>query len=345
MPDGFNWVQILSQGSHWVTVSCLRPRKTHGVEVVRTKDQVITLFDEAKLVQSLISVTFSDEYQVLRHQVENRFSWPLFSDTPLWLTEIGAAETGRIPPGELVREVLVSERGQVFLPHDVVEDAVCFTPGGNNYLLMGLGRGTLTPAAAIHTRCADYILLPPCEGVKFLFPKAGDVEMMCSSLSLFSKDWLALSSQIGGAENNGALVSTETFAQTFQSCFVNREVECESDNGLTPYQVSRRVGCSVLFAARYLMTQPGYCAWKNEAGKTQFQMDSNIKMQVEGQRNDVSWDGRPWVEVLRGFGLKKEKMRFVSRELQGLLRFLRLNYCLVVKREIAGFVELAIRRP
>jgi len=346
IPSGREWVPLLGRGSHWVTISSLKPQKIHGVEVVEKGPDTLTIFDDAKLIDSLVRVKSFDHSQILRLPVEGHFSWPLKSDVPLYLVEISSQDVSRVPPGLIVDEILVSEVGQVFLPHQVEETGVSFSPGGANYLLMGLGRGQMRPAMVIRTKVQDYIIKPQEAGDKFLFPKASDVEMMCSSLSLFSKDWLAIASQIGGAENNGSLVSTETFVQTVMASFKSVEIDDERTGvGLTAYQVSKRVGCSIQFAMRYMLTIPGFCVWRIINGRTEFMLESNIFIRVNGVENDVTFDGRRWVDILRGKGQQREKIKFVTRELKSLILFLRLNYCAVVRREIDGFVVLSLRRP
>jgi len=346
VPSGREWVPLLGRGSHWVTISSLKPQKIHGVEVVEKGPDTLTIFDDAKLIDSLVRVKSFDHSQILRLPVEGHFSWPLKSDVPLYLVEISSQDVSRVPSGLIVDEILVSEVGQVFLPHQVEETGVSFSPGGANYLLMGLGRGQMRPAMVIRTKVQDYIIKPQEAGDKFLFPKASDVEMMCSSLSLFSKDWLAIASQIGGAENNGSLVSTETFVQTVMASFKSVEIDDERTGiGLTAYQVSKRVGCSIQFAMRYMLTIPGFCVWRIVNGKTEFMLESNISIRVNGVENDVTFDGKRWVDILRGKGQQREKIKFVTRELKSLILFLRLNYCAVVRREVEGFVVLSLRRP
>jgi len=344
-PKGWEWVPLLGRGTHWVTVSSLKPQKVHGVEVVERGSDTITIFDDAKLIDSMVRVRCTEDAQVLRLPVEGRFSWPLFSDTPLFLVELQSHEVSQIPSGLVVNEILVTNRGQVFLPHQVEETGVSFSPGGANFLLMGLGRGQMRPALVLRTKVQDYIVCPQELGDKFLFPRAADVEMMCSSLSLFSKDWLSVASQIGGAENNGSLVSTETFVQTVMSSFQKYEIDDETGIGLTAYQVAKRVGCSIQFATRYMLTTPGFCVWRITNGRTEFMLEANISLRASGVLNNVTKDGQKWVDILRGWGTQREKMRFVSRDLKSLVAFLRLNYCFVVRREIDGMVELAVRRP
>jgi len=345
MLSPYYWVPLLNKGSHWVTMSSKKPHRVHGIDVQEVDQTVVTLFDDAVLVKSLQRVTVNDGLAITRVPVMDKMSWQLWCDQPLWLVSLSNLEVARLPAGILIKEVLVSERGQVFLPHEVVEDAVCFTPGGSEFTLMGLGRGQLRPLKAIHTVVADYVLLPCTPGDKFLFPRACDVEMMCSSLSLFSRDWLSLSAQIGGADSSGSLYSTETLIQTVMSCFQNIIADSENCLGLTAMQVAARCGCSVQFASRYLLTTPGFCVWRVLNGKVHYMLEQNVEMKVGGVLNDFTSDGVSWIQILRGSGKMKEKMCFVSRELKSLVAFLRLNFCQVVRTQGGVYNQLVIRRP
>jgi len=278
--------------------------------------------------------------------VPGAINWPLQSDEECWMVQFPEGTPPPVSRQRLISKLLVSEKGQVFRPERVVEDGVMFQPGGIYYTIMGLGKGSLTPMSCIHTTVADYVIVPPVPGHKFLFPKLADVEMMSSTLSLFSRDWLSVSSQIGGMETSGPLTSTDTISQAFlERVSQFKEIRTEFDSGITSYQVSQELGINHNVVYRYVTTQKGYCALKMENGKIQFAHDRNMSIVVPGQRNDQTSDGRRWYDILTGQGKLKEKLRFVNRELQGLVRFLRLNYCMVVRTDKGNYMELAIRRP
>jgi len=208
-----------------------------------------------------------------------------------------------------------------------------------------LGRGKLSPIQTFHTPVADYVVCPPDPGDKFLFPRAGDIEMMCSTLSLFASDWISTAIQVSDGNTDAPLVSTDEASSKIMDAISVVTIKSERDSGVNANQISAHTGFSVAFIYRYLAVTAGFMVWKVEANKMQFTHDQFLDIRTPGIRNDRTADGMTWVQLLRGTGRLRESFLFVNRKLRTLKRFLQWNYCLVSEQDHGDLVELTIRRP
>jgi len=340
-PEGMKWVELTRSGTHWITYSSLRPRRTYGVTVEKNGEDTLTMFDDVKLIRELSRVDTIGRVFV-EVPIEGVQCTQLDCDSGLY--ELGQHDQ-EIQYGSRVRDLLITESGKLFKVKEMTDDGVCFLPGGHKYTLPGLGRGKLLPVRTFHTPVADYVVCPPDPGDKFLFPKAGDIEMMCSTLSLFASDWVSSAIQVSESNEDAPLVSTDEVSAKIMEAVSTNAIDGEYDCGVNAYQISSRTGYSIAFIYRYLAVTAGFLVWKVEASKMQFSHDQMLSIRTPGVRNDRTADGMTWVQLLRGSGRLRESYFFVNRKLRTLKRFLQWNYCLVAEQDHGDVVELTIRRP
>jgi len=344
-PLGMKWTELKVKGSHWVTYASLRPRRIYGISVEKDRTWDVTLFDDAKLIRSLKKIDVSDRVLV-EQPVPGYDHLQLLCDSGLYQV-MGPVVEVEIPYESRIFDVVITEEGRYFKCKELREDGAYFIPGGvrQNMVIPGLGRGEVRPAQTIHTRVADYVVLPLREGNKFLFPRAGDIEMMCSTISLFATDWVSVAQQVTGVETDAPLVSTDEVSQKIYAAVTSCVVEHEKACSLTAPVISDKTGYSVPFLYRYLSVIPGYVVWKIEGGVIQFTHESTLLIRTEGVENSRTSDGRKWIDILLGSGSLRESFRFLGRGLRPLIRFLQWNYCLVRLEDRGEFIEMFVRRP
>lgn len=342
-PEGMKWVDLLSKGTHWITYSSVRPHKVYGVSVEKDHDYDVTLFDDAVLVRSLKRVDVKN-LVLVEKPIEGLECVKWNCDSGLYEICDDVTED-RVPFDLRIKDVVQAETGKVFKCKELRENGVCFLPGGQSYTIPGMGRGQVRPLQTIHTRVADYVVLPSYPGNKFLFPRAGDIEMMCSTISLFSPEWVSMAQQVNGLETDAPLVSTDEVSQRILAAVTSKEIIGEDSIALSVPVISDRTSYSVSFLYRFLAVTPGYVVWKIEGGEIQFTHESVMRVKLEGLPNSRTADGKTWVEILRGNGALKETFKLLNRGLRPLVRFLHWNYCMVNQVDRGSFVELIIRRP
>jgi len=341
-PIGMKWVALEKEGTHWVTYSTLRPRRHYGVRVHEVGGEKITVFDDAVLIQQLQKP--DDRRVFVQEPPDEEIPFVrVVSDSPLYEVLVSTDED-RKKVKNRVKAVLADGK-KYFLEAELREDGVCFLPGGQHYTIMGLGRGQLRPIQTIHTMESDYVVLPDYGGQKYLFPKAGDVEMMCSTLSLFATDWVSISQQVRGFDTDAPLVSTDEVSQKIFKEVTSKKIISLSSYAISVPILADRTGYSGPFLYRFLATVPGYVVWKIEAGVVFVTHESVLDIRQEGTINDITADGRSWISILRGDGQLREKFRFIGRRLRPLIRFLQWNYCMVHYEDKGSCIELSVRRP
>lgn len=344
LPVGYEWAQFRDQGTHWVTYSSMKPYKNYGVSSEMVGQYTHTFFDGALPIRKLIGLEPQVDCCFTICPLEGFHSWPLWSDEEIYLVEMPKEEMVKYPREIFLSSLIMTERGQIFHGHSLVENGCCFVPGGQTYQLMGLGRGQLFPMKVFHTDVADYVVVPEKSGNLFLFPYASDLEMMCSTLSMFSRSWISTTAQVVGLEEDGAVQSDGTMGQTMIQ-LTQKPVRHLYDHGQTLFQISASTGLSMNLVQKYLLTSPGFYVWKVERGVSEYVYADALQIRVQGKENEITHDGRLWVEILRGHGALKDKYFFSSRCLQGLVRFLQWNYCMVQRVERNGYIEMTVRRP
>jgi len=340
-PVGMKWAPLLDKGTHWVTYSCLRPHRVYGVSVEKVGEDRVTIFDGAKLIKQLRRIDTS-EMMLSEKPVPGLFNWKLDCDSGLYLVD--NPTESQLPFGRRVRDILVTEEGKIFKYKEKLETGVWFLPGGQNFSVMGLGRGQLRPLTVFHTHYHDYVVLPGEVGDKYLFPRSGDIEMMCSTLSLFSSDWMT-ASMMAPTDGEAQLVSTDLAGQAILKAVMFDEIKREEDFGVTVPQISAVTTLSPSYLYRYLSVTAGYCVWKVEAGKIQFAHEKNLRIVQPGILNDKTAEGRSWYSIYQGSGKLKESYLFLNRDVRPLIRFLQWNYCMVTEIDRGEYLELRIRRP
>jgi len=341
-PVGMRWAELSSSGTHWVTYASLRPRRMYGVSVLQNGKDKITLFDDARLIRTLSRVDTVGRV-FMENPVDGALNAQLDCDSGLY--EVHLTDKLEVDYDARVRDLLITDTGKMFKAKELTNDGVCFLPGGHTYTLPGLGRGKLSPIQTFHTPVADYVVCPPDPGDKFLFPRAGDIEMMCSTLSLFASDWISAAIQVSDGNTDAPLVSTDEASSKIMDAISVVTIKSERDFGVNANQISAHTGFSVAFIYRYLAVTAGFMVWKVEANKMQFTHDQFLDIRTPGIRNDRTADGMTWVQLLRGTGRLRESFLFVNRKLRTLKRFLQWNYCLVSEQDHGDLVELTIRRP
>jgi len=298
----------------------------------------VTLFDDAKLIMSLQKLDFED-YTISRSPIPGVYNWPLASDPILYLSE----GKSLMDDSRLVYDVFVDECGRVFESKNIVENGACYVPGGENYTIMGLERGRLYPLTVVHTRSYDYCVYPKGDrGPKYLFPLASDIEMMSSTLSLFTRDWITLASQCRGNRENGKLQSTDLAVQSVRESVSKYVIRTEKDHGITLSQVAAETNLSKQWLLTYFRSSDDYSIWTIRGGEIQYVYNPNLLLESMTENGSMRWSSFLYGN---GSGKLKEKFKFSNRNQIGLVRYLQYNYCSVVRHDLIDGHQLSIRRP
>jgi len=350
IPSNMIWAPYVQSGTHWITVSSLKPSSSYGIRRFVKAGREFLLFGDSEPVFNLHEVLPQDDectrtvFSVLRPPVVV-FEWPLDSDEHIVMYVVPKQDRTYY-----LSKVYTDDRGRVWSSSVCAEDGVVYAQNeaANSMPIPLLPRGDFKPVRVFRTKVQDYVVVESLSQMTFAFPRAADILSMGSSLALFGVRHLSVRSVIAHNPDteSGAEISTDVFVTRVHDRVMQEEVHYANQSVSDVSRISRELGAQTEHVYKVLQRLPGVVIWKpGDITRTQFVHETQIKLRVLGELSTVSDDGKSWLQLMRQSVARKYRLKFTSRGHRDFMRFLRYNFHYVQRVDDGIFETLIVHRP
>jgi len=306
LPLMYNWTPFRSHGSHWLTLSSLRPRKDYNISVEHIGSSTFVCFGQTKPV-------------VVERVFSNQRVWIDEGEVPTTLRgasnlkeltgkENGFQEwfSGDKPQGEIRSEFWRDRYGQIYPKELRKDDALAWlhqldcVPNIQSEnaepdlktLPRFVGRTGISYVDVSMLRPGTYYLCPTRSYLVQMIPQAAKYYSR-NFLNIFTYSPYAKSLELDGEEYQSKL---DPEWNNIITHFKNVVVTDRANNARTEIAVAEALGISVSIVARYVRLHPDMRLWKTGVeGLAQWvHKDSNRIRFPDG--DDLS--GRYWEDVI-----------------------------------------------